>query len=101
MVEHIMGIYPGVILLDLPVELCPIFFSFLFFSFLFFSFLFFSFLFSLLFFSFISFLFFYNRTLLIGDSLQFQRSSLLSSWCEALQHAGRFKTGEGAESSSS
>jgi hypothetical protein len=25
MLEHLLGIYPGVVLLDLPVELCPVF----------------------------------------------------------------------------
>jgi hypothetical protein len=44
---------------------------------------------------------FYKGIHLIGDGLDFQRFSSLSSWWEAWQHSGRHGVGECAESSTS
>ena len=43
----------------------------------------------------------YKEKHLVGAGLQIQRFSLLISWWEAWQHAGRHRAGEGAESSTS
>jgi hypothetical protein len=42
---------------------------------------------------------FYKGKHLIGDSLQFQRFSPLSSWLETREYAGRHGDGEGVQSS--